>query len=98
MRLKGRHWLMLWLVVFVVVLLAITTRQSAGFRTARHLGELREERTTLEARRAELERQIRVASSRQVLVPLVERRLSLHEPSDSEFTLLPLPPLPEGEP
>lgn len=98
MRLKGRHWLMLWLVVFVVVLLAITTRQSAGFRTARHLGELREERTTLEAHRAELERQIRVASSRQVLVPLAERRLSLHEPSDSEFTLLPLPPLPAGEP
>ena len=98
MRLKGRHWLMLWLVVFVVVLLAITTRQSASFRTARRLGELREERTTLEARRAELERQIRVASSRQVLVPLAERRLSLHEPSDSEFTLLPLPPLTEGEP
>jgi hypothetical protein len=98
MRLKGRHWLMLWLVVFVAVLLAIATRQSAGFRTARHLGELREERTGLEARRAELERQIRVASSRQVLVPLVERRLGLHEPSDSEFTLLPLAPLREDQP
>lgn len=91
MRLKGRHWLMLWLVVFVVVLLAIAARQSAGFRTARRLGELREERTALEARRAELERQIRVASSRQVLVPIAERRLGLHQPSDSEFTLLPLP-------
>ena len=98
MRLKGRHWLMLWLVVFVGVLLAIATRQSAGFRTARHLGELREERTALEARRAELERQIRVASSRQVLVPLVERRLGLHEPSDSEFTLLPLSPRREDGP
>ena len=98
MRLKGRHWLMAWLVVFVAVLLAIATRQSAGFRTARRLGDLREERTALEARRAELERQIRVASSRQVLVPLAERRLGLHEPSDSEFTLLPLPPLPDGEP
>ena len=98
MRLKGRHWLMAWLVVFVAVLLAIATRQSAGFRTARLLGDLREERTALEARRAELERQIRVASSRQVLVPLAERRLGLHEPSDSEFTLLPLPPLSEGEP
>jgi hypothetical protein len=98
MRLKGRHWLMLWLVVFVGVLLAIATRQSAGFRTARHLGELREERTALEARRAELERQIRVASSRQILVPLVERRLGLHQPSDSEFTLLPLPPLRENGP
>jgi hypothetical protein len=98
MRLKGRHWLMLWLVVFVGVLLAVATRQSAGFRTARHLGELREERTALEARRAELERQIRVASSRQILVPLVERRLGLHQPSDSEFTLLPLPPLRENGP
>jgi hypothetical protein len=98
MRLKGRHWLMLWLVVFVAVLLAVATRQSAGFRTARHLGDLREERTGLEARRAELERQIRVASSRQVLVPLVERRLGLHEPSDSEFTLLPLPRLREDQP
>ena len=47
---------------------------------------------------AELERQIRVASSRQVLVPLVERRLGLHEPSDSEFTLLPLPRLREDQP
>src|SRR5687768_6561583 len=94
MRLKGRHWLMLWLVVFVCVLLAIAARQSSGFRAARHLGELREERMALEARRAELERQIRVASSRQVLVPLAEQRLGLHQPSDSEFTLLPvtLPP------
>jgi hypothetical protein len=98
MRLKGRHWLLLWLVVFVGVLLAIATRQSAGFRTARLVGDLREERTALEARRAELERQIRLASSRQVLVPLVERRLGLHQPSDSEFTLLPLPPLPEDGP
>jgi hypothetical protein len=98
MRLKGRHWLMLWLVVFVCVLLAIAARQSSGFRTARRLGELREERMALEARRAELERQIRVASSRKVLVPLAERTLGLHEPSDSEFTLLPVTPSPSDRP
>ena len=34
----------------------------------------------LEARRADLERRIRVASSRQVLVPIAERELGLHEP------------------
>ena len=45
MRLKGRHWLMLWLLVFLCVLIAITTRQTAGFRTARRLRDLREERT-----------------------------------------------------
>jgi hypothetical protein len=83
---------MLWLIVFVCVLLAIATRQSARFRTARRLGELREERMALDARRAELEREIRAASSRQVLVPLAERTLGLHEPSDSEFTLLPVTP------
>ena len=52
----------------------------------------------LEARRAELERQIRVASSRQVLVPLAERTLGLHQPSDSEFTLLPVRPRPRSGP
>ena len=98
MRLKGRHWLMLWLVGFVCVLLAIAARQRSGFYTARRLGELREERMSLEARRAELERQIRVASSRQVLVPLAERTLGLHEPSDSEFTVLPVTPSPSVGP
>jgi hypothetical protein len=92
MHLKGRHWLMLWLLVFLCVLLAITTRQTAGFRTARRLHDLREERMTLEARRADLERRIRVGSSRQVLVPIVQRELGLHEPADSEFVLFVLPP------
>jgi hypothetical protein len=92
MRLKGRHWLMLWLLVFLSVLVAITTRQAAGFRTARRLHDLREERLTLEARRADLERRVRAGSSRQVLVPIVQRALGLHEPADSEFVLFTLPP------
>ncbi len=91
MRLKGRHWLIIWLVVFLCVLLAVAARQTSGFRTARRLGELREERMALEARRGELERRIRAASSRQVLVPIAERALGLHQPSDSEFVLLVLP-------
>ena len=92
MRLKGRHWLMLWLIVFLCVLLAVASRQTSGFRTARRLRELRDERMSLEARRGELERRIREASSRQVLVPLAERTLGLHQPSDSEFVLFVLPP------
>jgi hypothetical protein len=95
MHLKGRHWLMLWLLVFLCVLVAITTRQAAGFRTARRLRDLREERMTLEARRGDLERRIRLASSRQVLVPIVERALGLHEPVDSEFVLFAVPARPE---
>ena len=92
MRLKGRHWLMVWLLIFLCVLVAITTRQTEGFRTARSLRDLREERLALEARRGDLERRIRLASSRQVLVPIVERALGLHEPADSEFVLFAMPP------
>jgi len=83
---------MLWLVIFLGVLVAITPRQTEGFRTARRLRELREERLALEARRGDLERRIREGSSRQILVPIVERALGLHEPADSEFVLFTVPP------
>jgi hypothetical protein len=82
---------MLWLLLFLCVLLAVAARQSAGFATARQVRELREERVALEARRGEFERRIRRGSSRQVLVPIAERVLGLHQPSDSEFTLFVLP-------
>ena len=89
-RLRGRHWVLLWLLVFLAGALVIVGRQTSAFRTARQLRDLREERGSLEARRAELERRIRLASSRQVLVP-VAQSLGLHEPADSEFVLFPVP-------
>jgi cell division protein FtsL len=97
-RLKGRHWVLLWLLVFLGGALLVVARQTAAFRTAQRLRDLREERSALEARRADLERRIRVASSRQVLVPIAKRALGLHEPADSEFVLLvvPGPAGPEG--
>jgi hypothetical protein len=91
MRIKGRHWVLLWLLIFLGGAVIVVARQTLGFRTARHLHDLREERSNLEARRAELERRIRVASSRQVLVPIAERALGLHEPADSEFVLFAVP-------
>jgi hypothetical protein len=97
-RLKGRHWLMVWLLLSLCALLAVATRQSSGFDTARRVRDLREERLGLEARRGELERRIRAASSRQVLVPLAERTLGLHQPTDSEFTLFVLPQRSAGRP
>jgi hypothetical protein len=96
MRLKGRHWLMLWLLIFLCALLAITTRQAAGFRTARRLRDLRDQRLALEAQRGDLERRIRMGSSRQVLIPTA-RALGLHEPSDSEFVLFAVPPSESGK-
>jgi hypothetical protein len=91
MRLKGRHWMILWLLIFLGGALAVVARQTAAFRTARRLHDLREERSNLEARRADLERRIRIASSRQVLVPVAKRSLGLHEPADSEFVLFVVP-------
>jgi hypothetical protein len=73
---------------------AVVTRQTAALHTARRLHDLREERGNLEARRAELERRIRVASSRQILVPMARRTFGLHEPADSEFVLFPVPAAP----
>ena len=81
---------MLWLLIFLCALLAITTRQAAGFRTARRLRDLRDQRLALEAQRGDLERRIRLGSSRQVLIP-VARALGLHEPADSEFVLFAVP-------
>lgn len=90
-RLRGRHWVLLWLLVFLGGALIVVGRQTAAFRTARRLRDLREERSSLEARRAELVRRIRVGSSREVLVPVARRALGLHEPTDSEFILFAVP-------
>ncbi len=87
MRLKGRHYLMLWLLLFLVVAAGIVARQNSAIATARRLAELRTERTNLEARRADLEGRIREASCRRALAPLAAS-LGLHEPSDSEVSLV----------
>ena len=91
MPLKGRHWLLLWLGLFLAVAAVVIARQSASYRVARELSKLRSERASLEARRSELERRIRGASSRQVLGSRAFRALGLHDPADSELVLFPLP-------
>jgi hypothetical protein len=93
-RIRGRHWVLLWLLIFLGGALIVVGRQTAAFRTARRLRDLREERGTLEATRADLERRIRIGSSREVLVPIARRTLGLHEPADSEFLLFAAPSTP----
>ena len=91
MRIKGRHWLLVWLLLFLLVAAVVVARQTAAFKVARRVGELREQRTALEARRADLERRIREASGRQVLLPKAVRDLGLHLPADNEFILFAVP-------
>jgi hypothetical protein len=99
MQLKGRHWVLLWLLIFLGGAVAVVSRQTVALQTAHRLQDLRDERRSLESRRADLERRIRLASSRQVLVPMAKRTFGLHEPADSEFVLFPMPLAPgETEP
>src|SRR6266704_1940495 len=69
-RAKGRHWVALWLVAFLVTTWLVYARQTAAIRAARELGDLRGRRANLDGHRADLERRIRAAESRGVLVGL----------------------------
>lgn len=91
MKVRGRVWLGLWLLLFLVVAVAVTARQRAALATAARLNELRETRDALEAEQAEYLRRIREGSSRKVLVPRAEARLDLRLPSDSEYVTLSIP-------
>lgn len=84
-RVKGRHWVLLWLVVFLGVAVVVQARQASAIGTAARVGQLVEERTALEAELAALERQVRLATGRRVLGERAERELGLHFPADSEF-------------
>jgi len=86
--LRGRHWVAVWLVAFLLTALLIVRRQSAALETARRLQDLRTTRAALEVTRASLAADIARSRSRAVLVPLAQRRLGLRLPHDSEITIL----------
>ncbi|HLB54665.1 MAG TPA: hypothetical protein VJK71_06125, partial [Gemmatimonadales bacterium] len=52
MKLRGRHWLGLWLLLFLGAAALVVTRQRAAILTAGRLAELREQRQSLEAVRS----------------------------------------------
>jgi hypothetical protein len=89
--LKGRHWVMLWLALFLAVAVIVETRQLKAFTVAKQLGDLRDRHRTLDGVRADLERQISEASSRRVLLPRAES-LGLHVPTDAEEAVVDLTP------
>ncbi|HEU4698061.1 MAG TPA: hypothetical protein VFS40_02695 [Gemmatimonadales bacterium] len=90
MRLKGRHWVLFWLLLFLAVSGAVVTRQTRALETARRLRQVRAERGTLDARLADVERRIRTAKTRQVLGPRVQA-LGLRFPGDSDFVTFAVP-------
>ena len=97
MPLKGRHWIAFWLVALLAALWLVIARQTAALNAARELTSLREERATLEGRRADLDRRVRTAQSRSVLLPRA-RRQGLRLPADTEIILIPAPTEPPHPP
>lgn len=87
---------MIWLFVFLATTAAVVARQREALLTARRVGELRHERAALEARRDDLRRRIRQATSRAMLVPRAEQ-MGLRIPADTEQTVLRVVPQPERE-
>jgi cell division protein FtsL len=90
LALKGRHWIAFWLVTLLASLSLVIARQTASLNAARELNDLREERGSLEGRRADLERRVRTAQSRTVLLPKA-RKQGLRLPADTEIILIPTP-------
>ncbi|MFL5561044.1 MAG: hypothetical protein ACJ79K_06190 [Gemmatimonadaceae bacterium] len=76
---------------FLLVATGVIWRRSYGIARSRELTELDKRRVQLEARRTQLESEIRDASSRARLAPIVEQRLQMHVPADSQVIILPRP-------
>lgn len=89
---RGRAWVALVLVSFVLIAAGVIWRRTAGVEQARELRALQEKQAQLEARRAQLQGDIRRISSRSSLVPIVERRLGMHVPNDTQVVILPRAP------
>lgn len=90
MKVRGRGWVAVWLLSILSVMAWVVARQTAAHVTASELRSAQQERSALEARRAELMSRIRTAGSRAVLVPRAES-LGLRLPADSEIVILQLP-------
>src|SRR5258706_14442675 len=90
MTFRGRHWIAFWLVALLAALWLVIARQTSALNSARALADLREERAALEGRRADLDRRVRTAQSRAVLLPRA-RKQGLRLPADTEIILIPAP-------
>ena len=88
---RGRSVVALALLAFVLVASVVIWRRSIGIGQGRELRELDRQRRELESQKAKLEGDIRDAATRGRLAPVVERRLGLRTPHDSEVVFLPRP-------
>src|SRR5678815_1614503 len=88
MRRRGRSVVALTLFGFVLVATSVIWRRTFGQSQSRIVQQLERQRSDLRAQRAQLQREIRDAASREKLMPLVEQRLRLRMPSDSQVIVI----------
>lgn len=73
---------------FLIVATGVIARRTFGIGQARAIRALELQRDALDADRVKLETEIRDASSRARLGPVVERRLHMYVPADSQVVIL----------
>ena len=89
---RGRTFVALGLVAFVLVAAAVIWRRSLGLREAADVRKLDVQRAALEGEVTKLEAQIRASSSRAHLGAIAEQRLHMRVPDDSQVIVLPNAP------
>jgi hypothetical protein len=90
-RRRGRRVTALVLLTFLVLASGIVWRKSYGFTEGQRLRELTEQRTELDAQRTRIEGDIRSTLTLRRLGAIVEKRLGLRVPADSQIILLTRP-------
>jgi len=85
----GRSLVLVALLGFFVVAMGVIARRTFGISQAREIRDLEQKRNALDASRVQLAVEIREASSRARLGPIVEQRLQMHVPADSQVIILP---------
>jgi type II secretory pathway component PulJ len=93
-RARGRAWVALALLGFVLVGAAVIWRRAQGHAQAKALIALEQRRLQLQSQRAQLRSDIRDLVSRSSLAALVEKRLDMHVPNDTQLVILTRPRLP----
>lgn len=90
MAIRGRHWVLLWLAVFMAVAVVVLSRQTRALALARTLTDARAERQALEAEAADLERRVRLAEGADA-IEAAAARLGLRAATGSEVTFIVAP-------
>ena len=85
----GRSLVLVGLLGFFAVAMGVIARRTFGIGQARQIRDLERRRDALDASRVQLEVEIREASSRARLGPIVQQRLKMYVPADSQVISLP---------